>query len=214
MLYFCCKPDNSWARTSVYDYLNNTDAIPEKRGIAYSAAANWHIEECQHICGEVLVSLSNCDDDSVAKAISQVFQFREKVPLTNEMRFITEAVIINDKIVIAAAMNLIEGVKYAVSYEPDLVHRICSRFLDAGTGELKSVASVHGQLAEPIVSIALTLHRMPPPHREQGLKLFERLIESNIQEARYALDMLDRRPIGRSTPMMLPHRRRRKSIEK
>jgi hypothetical protein len=214
MLYFCSKPGNSWAKEQVWEYLNNSGAIPVQRGIAYTAAANWHIRQCQDVCTDVLVSFANCEDATVAAAISKVFHFGERVPITNEMRMIIQAILKNDKIIMESAETLIGGIEYAISSEPDLVYQICSRFLDAGTDEVKNMASVYASLAEPIVSIALTLHRMPPPYREYGLNLFERLIESNIQEARYALDMLDRRPFNRNSPMMLPRRRRRRKAIK
>jgi hypothetical protein len=212
MLYFCCKPSDSWAKEQVWEYLSNSGAIPVQRGIAYAAAANWHIKKCQDVCTEVLVSLANCEDTTVAVAISKVFHFGERVLITNEMRKIIQALLKNDKIIMESAEALIEGIEYAVSSEPELVYQICSRFLDAGTDEVKNMASTYASLAEPIVSIALTLHRMPSPHREYGLNLFERLIESNIQEARYALDLLDRRPLSKNSSMMLPRRRRRRKV--
>ncbi len=210
MLYFCCKPDNSWARDQVWAYLNNPETTPVQRGIAYAAAANWHLQECQDMCTEVLVSLANYDDTAIATAISKLFYFGGRVTITNEMRKIILAILNNDKIIMKSAEALIGGIEYAVSSEPELVYQICNRFLDAGMDEVKKMASAYTSLAEPIVSIALTLHRMPTPYRECGLNLFERLIESNIQEARYALDMLDRRPINRNSPMMLPRRRRKR----
>lgn len=214
MLYSCCKPSSSWAREQVWAYLNNQEAITVHRGIAYAAAENWHMRECQDICTAVLVSLANYDDATIATAISKLFYFGERVPITNEMRQIIRAILKNDKIIMKSAEALIGGIEYAVSSEPELVYEICSRFLDTGMDEVKNMASIYASLAEPIVSIALTLHRMPSPHRECGLSLFERLIESNIQEAQYALDMLDRRPINRTLPMMLPRRRRRRKVIK
>ena len=212
MLFFCCKPGDPWAKDQVWDYLNNPEAIPVQRGIAYTAAANWHIRECQDVCTAVLVSLANCSDATIGAAISKVFHYGERVPITNEMRQIIKAILKNDKFIMESAAILIEGIEYAVSYEPELVCHICNRFLDVGTDEVKNMASTHASLAEPIVSIALTLHRMPPPYRDNGLNLFERLIESNIQEARYALDMLDRRPLSKDSPMTLPRRRRRRKV--
>lgn len=209
MLYLCCKPDDPWANAQIRIHLENPGEIHVQRGIAFSAAENWHIQQCQSISTEVLVSLANRDDEKIATAISRVFHHGEKVPLNIEMRRIIQAILQNDKIVMKSAESLIEGIEYAISSEPQLVYHICSRFLDIGTDEVRNMATRYATLAEPIVSIALTLHRMPL-YRDQGLRLFERLIESNIQEARHALDMLDRRPIATRAQMNLPRRRRRR----
>jgi hypothetical protein len=212
MYYLCCKPRDPWANSQLLIYLDNPNVISIKRGLAFSAAHNWHVKQCQSICTEVLVALSNCDDEKMATAISRVFHCGERVSLNNDMRKIIQALIQNDRIIMKSAEHLIEGIEYAVSSEPGLVYQICSRFIDVGTEEVKNRATRFASLAEPIVSIALTLHRMPP-YRDAGLSLFERLIESNIQEARYALDMLDRRPISTHAQTQLPRRRRRRRVK-
>ena len=211
MYYLCCNPRDPWANNQLLIYLDKPGMISIQRGLAFSAAHNWHAKQCQSICTEVLVALSNCDDERMATAISRVFRFGEKVSLNNDMRRIIQALIQNDRIIMKSAEALIEGIEYAVSSEPELVYQICSRFLDVGTEEVKNRATRFASLAEPIVSIALTLHRMPL-YRDAGLNLFERLIESNIQEARYALDMLDRRPISTRAQTQLPRRRRRRRV--
>jgi len=212
MYYLCCKPRDPWANSQLAIYLDNPGMISIQRGLAFSAAHNWHVRQCQSVCTEVLVALSNCDDEKMATAISRVFHIGERVFLNNDMRKIIHAFIQNDKIIMKSAEALIEGIEHAVSSEPELVYQICSRFLEVGTEEVKNRATRFASLAEPIVSIALTLHRMPP-YRDAGLSLFERLIESNIQEARYALDMLDRRPISTRAETQLPRRRRRRRVK-
>ena len=76
--------------------------------------------------------------------------------------------------------------------------------------EIKNPGSRFSLVAEPIVSIAITLHRMSPPYREAGLTLFEELIESNIRHARQALEILDRKPFTQNAPIRRRRRRRRK----
>jgi len=207
MFLFCCKPSDTWAKDNVWNFLNNSAAISEQLGIAYTAAANWKEQQCQEICTEVLIALANSANESIAKAIAGIFPFRENIPLTKEMRIIIEAIIKNT--IMHSAARLIEGIEYAIATEPDLVYQICDRFLNASTQEVNNIVSKYGLLAEPIVSIALTLHRMSSPYRDYGLNLFERLLESNIQEARYALDLLDRRPINRKSLIISPYRRRK-----
>jgi hypothetical protein len=212
MLYFCCKPKDHWAKEQVWGYMNAPETISVQRGIVYAAAKYWGIKECQDVCTEVLVFATNSKDVTIASAISKLFHFGTRVRITNEMRKIIQEIMKNNKVVMESADALIEGIEYATSTEPDLVYQVCNCFLNAGADELNNVASTYASLAEPIVSIALTLHRMPPPYREYGLNLFERLIESNILEAKYALDVLDRRPFSKSAQLKLPGRRRRRKV--
>lgn len=213
MLYLCCKPIDNWAQKEVERYLEGPESNLVKRGLAFSAAECWHWPSCQDICTSVLVALCNSSDEVTATAISKVFRVQERVPLNANMKQIIEGILKNDKILVKSAEALIEGVEYAASIEPESVGRICDRFLDIGIEEIGNMATRFALLAEPIVSIALTLHRMPPPFRASGLRIFERLLESNIPAARQALDILDRRPISTGPQQIPPRRRRRRRVK-
>ncbi len=64
-------------------------------------------------------------------------------------------------------------------------------------------------VAEPLVSVSLTLHRMEPPYRSVGLDLFEQLIESEIPQARQAIEILDRKPLKKLPALRIRRRRKR-----
>ncbi len=213
MLYLCWKPIDNWAKKEVQRYLESPESGLVKRGLAYSAAECWHLPSCQDVCTFVLVALCNSSDEITGTAISRVFRVQERVPLSANMKQIIEGIIENDKILVKSAEALIEGVEYATSIEPELVSRICNRFLDIGIEAIGNMATRFALLAEPLVSIALTLHRMPPPFRASGLRIFERLLESNIPAARQALDILDRRPISTGPQQIPPGRRRRRRVK-
>lgn len=203
------NPSDTWAQEAFTDSIKNPDGIDVKRGIAFAAAYNWGHPICQELCTSALVSLSIYDDKDLCKAIAIVFSGSEALYLNDNMQSIIEAVLLNDQLIMASAINLIEGIEEATDTNPELVFKICDRFLDVGSEEIKSIATQYGHLADPLVKIAITLHRMSSPHRESGLMLFEKLSESNIQQARQALDELDRRPIRRQSSR-LPSRRRKR----
>ncbi|MCP4345374.1 MAG: ATP-binding protein [Desulfobacterales bacterium] len=210
--YLCWKQDDTWVEEQIWNAVENPEAHGAHRGIAFGAVNNWHSKQCQKICTSVIIALTDSDDKIVQKALSQIFQYGEQVVLNDEMKKIIEAILPNDGIILNSAESLIEGTESATSAEPELVSRICNRFLDAGMEEIKNITTSFAMLAEPLVSISLTLHRMPP-YREAGLNLFERLVESNIQEASQALDMLDRKLISNvSRPAPRRKRRRRSSL--
>ena len=209
MWYFCHHPDVTWAKQEIQNALNDPNLIGVHRGIAFAAANNWSSSVCQDQCTSALLDLAGSNDQVVHQAISIVFRGIETIQINTHMRTIIESIILNDKLLMESAINLIEGLESATSGEPELVFKVCSRFLDIGAEDIKNMATRYAYLAEPLVSIALTLHRMSSPHREMGLILFEKLSESNIQEARQALDNLDRRPL-RSKLNRPGHRRRKR----
>jgi hypothetical protein len=209
MWYFCINPADVWAQNEIQNALKASQLIGVHRGIAYAAAYNWPRPVFQEVCTSALVGLAGSNDQGVHQAISIVFPGNETLHLNKNMRSIIEAILPNDHLLKACAINLIEGLESVTSSEPELVFNVCNRFLDVGKEDIKNAATKYAHLAEPLVSIALTLHRMSPPYRERGLLLFERLSESNIQEARQALDTLDRRPLI-SRHSRLPARRRRR----
>jgi len=159
----------------------------------------------------VLVQLGASDDEVVQDAVSQVFEYGGKVTLNNNMKKIVKAVLPHDQVLLKSADRLIEGVMDQTATEPEIIARICNRVLEAGKTEIQNIGSRLSFIAEPIVSIALTLHRKPLPHRAIGLDLFEKLIDSNIPHARQALDILDRRPVTPHAPRPRRRRRRRRA---
>jgi len=211
MLYRMDRPESRWAAEQVQRNLQNPDSVYVHRGLAYTAAFNWHNWRCRGMCTKVLVTLAQTADEITQTAISKLFRFDEDILLNQDMTEIILAILDNPSLLIKSASNLVEGVRSATSAAPELVGRICNRLLDVGVAEIGKPGSQFALLAEPLVSIALTLHRLPSPNREEGLVLFERLIESNIQEAQQALDILDRKPFTPQPrrPIRRRHKRRR-----
>lgn len=209
--YNLINPNDEWGINQLDLILQNQNKYyREQRGVAFAASRHWHHLEHQSICTKVITKLSSTKDEITKKAISLLFPYGENVLLNKNMKRIISAILPNDGIIIKSAERLIEGVIDNTAIEPDLIGYICSRVIDVGKDEIKNSASRYSMVAEPIVSIALTLHRMPAPYRAIGLNLFEELIESNIPHARQALDILDRKPMALHAPMRLPRRRRRK----
>jgi SpoVK/Ycf46/Vps4 family AAA+-type ATPase len=209
--YNLINPDDEWGMNQLDLILQNQNKYyREQRGVAFAASRHWHHLEHQSICTKVITKLSSTKDEITQKAISLIFPYGENVLLNKDMKRIISAILPNDGIIIKSAERLIEGVIDNTAIEPYLIGYICSRVIKVGKDEIKSPGSRYSMVAEPIVSIALTLHRMQPPYRKIGLNLFEELIESDIPHARQALDILDRKPIATHAPMRLRRRRKRK----
>ena len=202
--------DDQWAMDQIYQTINDPNCIKEHCGIAFAAAKNWHQIKHQAICTEIIIALSKTKDKITQNAISSLFHYGQKVVLNKDMKKIILAIISNDGILIKSAESLVEGIMDYTTIEPEIVGDISSRVIDVGKSEIMNPGSRYSMVAEPIVSIALTLHRMQEPHRSTGLNLFEQLIESNIPDARQALDLLDRKPVTRSISMRLRRRIKRR----
>jgi hypothetical protein len=209
--YNLINPDDEWGMNQLDLILQNQNKYyREQRGVAFAASRHWHYTKHQSICTKTIITLSSTNDQITQEAISSLFLYGENVLLNKDMKRIISAILPNDGIIIKSAERLIEGVIDNTAIEPDLIGYICSRIIKVGKDEIKNPGSRYSMVAEPIVSIALTLHRMQLPYRKIGLNLFEELIESDIPHARQALDILDRKPIATHAPMRLRRRRKRK----
>jgi hypothetical protein len=211
VFYYLIHPGDEWGKKELHAILSDLQSIKKQRGAAFAASNNWHHHKHQAICSEIILALSSTNDPITQKAISQLFLYGETIPLGEEMKAILEEISKNDGILIQSSERLVEGLIDNTEIEPGLIGLICYRIVEIGKEEIKNPGTRYSLVAEPIVSIAITLHRMSPPHREFGLSLFEELIESNIPQARHALDILDRKPLTTRTIMRRRRRRRKKS---
>lgn len=207
------KPTDTWAQNALKHALENQKEIDAILGIAFAAAYNWGNPICQELCTSTLISLTQNQNPNVHHAFSILFRQNEAFYLNDNMKRLIATLLTNNDLLFACSLNIIEGLESVTSSEPELVFNVCNNFLSIGADKVRNTATKYAHLAEPLVSIALTLHRMPSPNRERGLLLFERLSESSIQEARQALDTLDRRPL-RGQSSRLPMRRRRRRQRK
>jgi hypothetical protein len=135
---------------------------------------------------------------------------QEEFALNPFMRQLIEAVRAAPLVLHDAALNLVEALEPYTGTEPELVSGICQDILQTGGPRIANPASPLALLAATLTNIALTLHRQNA-YREIGLALFEQLLSFNVREARYALDMLDRRPVQENAPERRRRRRKRQS---
>ncbi|MCP4458244.1 MAG: hypothetical protein GY816_09515, partial [Cytophagales bacterium] len=210
MLYNFRNPNDQWGREQLDGILNNTQFLREQRGVAFAASHNWHHLDYQSTCTEVLTKLSATEDEITQRAISNVFLHNEIAPIKADLKIFIETVINNDGILAKSAERIVETVIDYTKREPGIAAKICFRIIEVGKNEIENMGSHYSFVAEPIVSITLTLHRMERPNREMGLILFEKLIESDIPYARQALSILDNKPLADRYPMRMRRRRRKR----
>jgi hypothetical protein len=207
VLYHSCH-QGAWSESRIHQHLAHTTDIPVLRGLAYGASYLWRNSACQPMATTILCTLAASEEHSVQKAVASVFRVnRDEFTLNPPMRQLIEAVRTAPLALHDAALNLVKALEPYTGTEPELVSQVCQDVLKTGSRIIASPASPLALLAETLTNIALTLHRQNA-YREVGLALFEQLLSLNVREARYALDLLDRRPVQANVPP--PRRRRRK----
>jgi hypothetical protein len=199
---------DTWSESRIHHHLAHTTDIPVLRGLAYAASYLWRNQACQPMATIILCALAASEESSVQKAVASAFRVsQEEFALNPSMRQLIEAVHAAPLVLRNAAPNLVEALEPYTDTEPELVSQVCQHVLKTAGPMIASPTSSLSLLAATLTNIALTLHRQAA-YREIGLALFEQLLSFNVREARYALDLLDRRPVQASVPM--PRHRRRK----
>jgi hypothetical protein len=201
----------SWTETQIRQQLSDVSEIAIVRGLAYAASYLWRNRSGQPIARDILCALASSNDASVQKAVAAVFRInQEDLELNAALRRVIEAVCASPAVLVESALNVVETLAPYASTEPALVSQVCQQVLTVIGPSISQVASSLSMLAEPMTNIALTLHRQDA-YREVGLALFEQLLALNVQEARAALEVLDRPPMQRTSPRPVRRRRRPRS---
>jgi hypothetical protein len=199
---------DSWPEGQIHRHLTDSGDVAILRGLAYAASYLWCNRDCQPIATEILCRLAVYDELSVQRAVAAVFRVnQENLDLNLATRNVIEAACTSLPVLLKAALSLVEILAPYTGIEPALVAKVCQEVLNTAGPKISRVADSLSMLAETVTNIALTLHRQAG-YREVGLALFEQLLTLNVQEARYALEILDRNPIQVS-PLVASRRRRR-----
>lgn len=212
VLHLTQKPEDSHVRKILFNQLDNAQNVPVHRGATATASANWHSRLCQPLCTEVILKLYESDDEITQINLQKIFKYGEEILLNDVMKEIIYSYLNNNLLTARSAESLVGGIEYATAAEPEFVCQVCNSVLDACSEKTDGLATSASYWIESIVSISLTLQRIPD-FKSRGLLLFERLLENNISEAESALELLDRKPRTKQLPLSR-RRRRLKRINK
>jgi hypothetical protein len=208
-LFHCCHLE-ARSRARIRDYLTGSRNVYVDRGLAYAAADLWATARCQEMATHILCTLASSEDRSTQGAIAGLFRLkRDSFELNQNMRTIINNVRANPPVLLLAAEDLVEAIEPLTGIEPEFVSQVCADIIRFGAKEVGRPSGSWIFVSENLTNIALTLHRQEA-YREVGLELFEQLISLNVQEARAALEVLDRKPARLVPHRYRPRRRRRK----
>jgi hypothetical protein len=204
------------SRDRVRGYLHEADARYVIRGFAYAAAYLWGNVSLRALGLEVFTAeIERWPEDAAKTLSSLIIVNRDELELDEPTQQLFRSAATKDAILLDIFPELGEEIEARTVQEPAFVAEIVRAFVAVPTEQVEgSLAPIHrGNVPEVITSIALTLHRMPPPFDSLGLDLFEKMLDANLREAKAATDLLDRKPSRLFTPHTRrprrPRRRRR-----
>jgi hypothetical protein len=169
----------------------------------------WHYIERREIATNILVRLIPNTSGSVAEALMSMF--RVETPVLDEpMRRVVRALCEHPGVVVSGkSFGFMEALRDLLPSGADIVAPAAHSLVKyAATQPDQTYMQFH---SSELIDIAMTLQRLGPRYREQGLDLFELLLAQNAYGARDVLDDLDpasRRSIRR--PHRVPRRPRRR----
>jgi hypothetical protein len=88
--------------------------------------------------------------------------------------------------------ELVEKVAAGCDVQPKLATEVCQHLLDTAGDKFGDFRGGLSLRQSELINIALTVHRLPE-HRQQGLEMFEQMLQLNLRELHDALKHLDHR---------------------
>jgi len=189
----------------------STDA---RIGAAYAAVNVWAETHETERLSKFLERIIRTSDKYSWAATIDLFRLVDEI--TPDPAWIRVLRAIADKIPsqpVFSSSFIVERLQTLLPHNAELVAKITNELVEKWNEELGDLRTRTASSAPELVDIAITLHRLGPHTREEGLRLFENLLTINAYSAKDTLDQIDNR--FRDTPSAvrrkLPRRNRRRS---
>ena len=210
------QPRLTWARKRL-DLLIDDDALDEARaGAALSAAQGWLDTNARTGAWEILKQLLPKGEPGVWRATNTIFRMVDDLKPDHATVSLLRLLSEQPHFLLDENVSFIpERLATLVHEEPGLVGRVARRLIEAWRKKLAESRNHGGMMAEPVVDLAVTLHRLGAETRELGTELFEDLLAIDVYEAQRTRDEIDNRfrEQGRTPRRRLPRRRRSRRRE-
>ena len=180
------------------DYTRDLDSSEKikgiQRGLAYAAAYLWAKPEYRTHATEVMVSLMPSKDEGVQSALLGVFRVTNHLEDDEETTRLLDGMCANHVFTHDRGKTLLlDRLVDFVVRKRQLVARVVDCFIEAASTDLADFSTAFAGTAPQLADISLTLQRYDDS-QEDGLRLFERLLELNAYGAQDALNELDQIP--------------------
>jgi hypothetical protein len=184
--------------TALVDIQRSDDA-DARTGAAMTAVNLWVKPACRKSTTGFLVGLIPQAGNAEWNAIFDLFRIVDELPPDESTALLLEAIADHAALApIVSATFIVDRLVSLLPHEASLVARLAIALVENWRNDLGDIRTGTAAHASELVDLAVTLHRLGPATREDGTRLFERLLEFDAFEARATLDQMDGR--FRSSP--------------
>jgi nucleoside phosphorylase len=184
--------------TALVDIQRSDDA-DARTGAAMTAVNLWVKPACRKSTTGFLVGLIPQAGNAEWNAIFDLFRIVDELPPDESTALLLEAIADHAALApIVSATFIVDRLVSLLPHEASLVARLAIALVENWRNDLGDIRTGTAAHASELVDLAVTLHRLGPATREDGTRLFERLLEFDAFEARATLDQIDGR--FRSSP--------------
>ncbi len=195
------QPGAAWAQARL-DALIEQPALEEARaGAALSAAHRWNDSDTRARAWNILERLLPGGEPGVWQAVTVIFALVDEWAADRPTNSLLTTLADGLYLPSGRNANLIpEQLAFLMDDYPVLVARVAKRLVAAWRNELANVQTNTAMAAQPLVDLAVNLHRLGDETREVGVELFEELLEIDAYGARETRDEIDNRFRNQDSP--------------
>lgn len=196
-LRLCRQPDSEAARMQVDQLLTgeclDSNTVEGLRvGLTRTFSRAWREPELRPMATALLVRIVSMARGAVSTAVRSVFLRSSSLPADVNTREFLQAVLKRPSVLVGSNVHFLveslKGLLYETGY-PVLVYEVANALIEQADENSGGSAALRN--LSDLADLALTLHRIPDS-REQGLELFERLLERDAPGLSESLRRIDR----------------------
>lgn len=203
-------PEEKWPQDALALLLASSDeaTLGLRVGIAHALVHLWSESEFRNLAHGYLLPLIGSSEKAVLHALSGVFLTQSWFP-DQPTRSLLDSLCEHPALLGEQQAEFLgEHLEYLVEIEPERVARLANALFDQVGEAMTNMATSWYLRSESLLAVALALQDMGEPHRTNGVKLFERMLEFNLPQAHEMLLSLDKRtPQGAAAPSIRRRRR-------
>jgi nucleoside phosphorylase len=172
----------------------NSDNLESRTGLAYALANLWPDPRFHETAGAVLPQLRPEGQEPLVGAVLDVFRVVDELvpdgPTIELLKMLAD-----DETNLAGAPShfIVERLQTLLPFSAELVAKVALKLVDAWRSELGDMRTGTVTAAPQLTDLAITLHRLGGQSRQDGVTIFEAMIEIDAYGARSTLAEIDGR---------------------
>ena len=187
-------PGAAWVQARLDELIENPALEEARAGATLSAAHRWTDSDARARAWNILERLLPAGEPGVWQAVTEIFSVVREWTADRPTNSLLTALADGPYLPSGHNANLIpEQLASLMDDYPALVARVAKRLVAAWRNELAYVHTHTAMAAQPLVDLAVNLHRLGGETREIGIELFEELLEIDAYGARQTRDEIDNR---------------------